>query len=33
MGTSRIGHGGIAEQLPHQGLAVEDVKKKLLALR
>ena len=25
LGTSRIGHGGIAEQLPHQGLAVEDI--------
>jgi len=29
MGTSRLGHGGIAEQLPHQGLAVEDIKKKI----
>ncbi|OGR17033.1 MAG: transketolase [Desulfobacterales bacterium GWB2_56_26] len=33
MGTSRIGHGGIAEQLPHQGLAVEDIKARLLAMR
>jgi transketolase len=32
MGTSKIGHGGIAEQLPHQGLAVEDIKKKILAM-
>lgn len=33
MGTSKIGHGGIVEQLPHQGLAVEDIKKKILAMR
>jgi transketolase C-terminal domain/subunit/transketolase N-terminal domain/subunit len=33
MGTSKIGHGGIAEQLPHQGLAVEDIKKKILSMR
>ena len=33
MGTSRIGHGGIEEQLPHQGLAVEDIKARLLAMR
>ncbi len=33
MGTSKIGHGGIAEQLPHQGLAVEDIKKKILAMK
>jgi hypothetical protein len=33
MGTCKIGHGGIAEQLPHQGLAVEDIKKKILAMR
>jgi len=32
MGTDRLGHGGIAEQLPHQGLAVEDIKKKILAM-
>ncbi len=25
LGTSKIGHGGIAEQLPHQGLAVQDI--------
>lgn len=29
MGTSRIGQGGIAEQLPHQGLGVADIKKKI----
>jgi transketolase C-terminal domain/subunit/transketolase N-terminal domain/subunit len=33
MGTSKIGHGGIVEQLPHQGLAVEDIKKKILSMR
>ncbi len=33
MGTSKIGHGGIAEQLPHQGLAVEDIKAKILAMK
>ncbi len=33
MGTSKIGHGGIVEQLPHQGLAVADIKKKILAMR
>lgn len=33
MGTSKLGHGGIAEQLPHQGLAVADIKKKILAMR
>ena len=33
MGTSRPGHGGIAEQLPWQGLAVEDIKKKILGLK
>lgn len=33
MGTHKIGHGGIAEQLPHQGLAVEDIKKKILSMR
>ncbi|GAB6190657.1 transketolase C-terminal domain-containing protein [Desulfocastanea catecholica] len=32
MGTHKIGHGGIAEQLPHQGLAVEDIKKKILSV-
>jgi transketolase len=30
MGTSRIGHGGIAEQLPHQSLAVGDIKAKIM---
>lgn len=29
MGTSRPGHGGIAEQLPHQGLAVSDIKEQI----
>ena len=33
MGTSKLGHGGIAEQLPHQGLAVEDIKRKILSMR
>jgi transketolase C-terminal domain/subunit len=32
MGTSKIGHGGIVEQLPHQGLAVENIKKKILSM-
>ena len=32
LGTSRIGHGGIAEQLPHQGLAVDDIKAKIVAM-
>ena len=32
MGTSKIGHGGIAEQLPHQGLAVADIMKKILSM-
>lgn len=33
LGTGKIGHGGIAEQLPHQGLAVDDIKAKLIAMR
>jgi transketolase C-terminal domain/subunit len=33
MGTSKIGHGGIVEQLPHQGLAVADIIQKTLAMR
>ncbi len=33
LGTSRIGQGGIAEQLPHQGLSVEDIITKILAIR
>jgi transketolase C-terminal domain/subunit len=33
LGTSKIGHGGIAEQLPHQGLAVDDIKKKILSMK
>jgi transketolase C-terminal domain/subunit/transketolase N-terminal domain/subunit len=32
MGTSKIGHGGIAEQLPHQGLAVSDIKARIASL-
>ncbi len=32
MGTSKLGHGGIAEQLPHQGLAVEDIKSKIRSM-
>ncbi len=32
MGTSKIGHGGIVEQLPHQGLAVADIIKKIQAM-
>ena len=32
MGTNKLGHGGIAEQLPHQGLAVEDIKNKILSM-
>ncbi|PIE68313.1 MAG: transketolase, partial [Deltaproteobacteria bacterium] len=33
LGTSRPGHGGIAEQLPHQGLDVSDIKKKIIAMK
>lgn len=33
LGTSKIGHGGIAEQLPHQGLDVDDIKQKILAMK
>ncbi|MFH0785786.1 MAG: transketolase C-terminal domain-containing protein [Pseudomonadota bacterium] len=33
LGTSKIGQGGIAEQLPHQGLAVEDIINKVLTLQ
>ena len=33
MGTSKIGHGGIAEQLPHQGLGVDDIKKKIVSMK
>lgn len=32
MGTSKLGHGGIAEQLPHQGLAVEDIKARIKSM-
>ena len=33
LGTSKIGKGGIAEQLPHQGLAVEDIISKIINLK
>jgi transketolase C-terminal domain/subunit/transketolase N-terminal domain/subunit len=33
LGANRPGMGGIAEQLPHQGLAVADIKSKILAMR
>ncbi|MFT5727408.1 MAG: transketolase C-terminal domain/subunit/transketolase N-terminal domain/subunit [Desulforhopalus sp.] len=33
LGTSKIGHGGIAEQLPHQGLGVDDIKKKIISMK
>jgi transketolase C-terminal domain/subunit len=33
MGTAKIGHGGIAEQLPHQGLAIDDIKKKIEGMK
>jgi len=33
LGTSKVGQGGIVEQLPHQGLAVADIMQKVLALR
>jgi transketolase len=33
LGTSRIGQGGIAEQLPHQGLAVQDIIAGIVASR
>lgn len=33
MGTNKIGQGGIAEQLPHQGLAVEDIKQKIMSMQ
>lgn len=32
MGTSKLGHGGIAEQLPHQGLDVENIKTKIRSM-
>ena len=32
MGTSKLGHGGLDEQLPHQGLAVEDIKNRIRTL-
>ena len=32
MGTSRIGHGGLDEQLPHQGLAAADIKERIKIL-
>ena len=33
LGTRRLGRGGIAEQLPHQGLDVDDIKKKILTMK
>jgi transketolase len=32
MGASKLGHGGLDEQMPHQGLAVADIKNKIKAL-
>ena len=32
LGTSRPGHGGLDEQLPHQGLAVADIKNRITTL-
>lgn len=32
MGSCRIGHGGLAEQIPHQGMAASDIKAKIRAL-
>ncbi len=32
IGTSKLGHGGLDEQLPHQGLAVEDIKNRIRKL-
>ncbi len=32
IGTTKEGRGGLAEQIPYQGLAVEDIKKKVLAM-
>lgn len=32
LGTSKIGHGGIVEQLPHQGLEVSDIKEKIISM-
>lgn len=33
LGTSKIGHGGVVEQLPHQGLGVDDIKKKIISMK
>ncbi len=33
LGTSRPGDGGIAEQLAHQGLEVDDIKNKIIAIK
>jgi len=32
LGTSRPGHGGLDEQLPHQGLAVADIRNRIMTL-
>lgn len=32
MGSCRIGHGGLSEQIPHQGMAADDIKAKVRAL-
>ena len=32
MGTSKEGHGGLTEQIPYQGLAPEDIRKKIMDL-
>lgn len=32
LGTTKEGRGGLAEQIPYQGLGVEDIKKKILAM-
>ena len=32
MGTSREGHGGLSEQIPHQGMGKESIRSRLIAL-
>jgi len=32
MGTTKEGHGGLTEQIPYQGLGVEDIKKKIMTM-
>jgi transketolase C-terminal domain/subunit/transketolase N-terminal domain/subunit len=32
MGSSKIGHGGLSEQIPHQGMSADDIKAKVRAL-